>query len=426
MANVSEIMQKDFIELDASAKITEAIGKLQQENERYAVIFDKRFKPAYRGILDRMLLIKSKLDPKAEIGNFVMHPPTVSLDTDIFKAAELMYHSYPCVLPVTKKDKIIGVVRAQDILSIIANMPALAKLKVAEVASSGMMVFAYDSRLGDVINEMRERHFSHAPIVDKMGKIISMFSITDLFEKLIMQPEGKRQGSGRGQSTATNTFKGAKSYDAVKDVVMDQAIGDIASVSIFTSAPTESLGRAVAEMVQHNVSDLIIAQDRKPISIITSRDLLEVLFKTKSPQYWGIQFFGCESLPGQLYDAVRQQVSEFYEKIRRVYAKDIIYFMVHIKQYEKKKESGKVKYSVHLRLALPERVFNADYAHFDLNTAISWSVKALNSELTSFKEKTKKSWTRTGMHGKRQEHGQMEKEEIESRGKFIRSKLVKR
>ena len=31
MANISEVMQKDFLELDASTKITEAIGKLSKK-----------------------------------------------------------------------------------------------------------------------------------------------------------------------------------------------------------------------------------------------------------------------------------------------------------------------------------------------------------------------------------------------------------
>jgi len=143
------------------------------------------------------------------------------------------------------------------------------------------------------------------------------------------------------------------------------------------------------------------------------------------PEYWGIQFYGCEELPGQLYDSVRQQIAEFYEKAKRAYFKDITYLQIHVKQYEHK-ESKRKKYSVHLRLAIPARVFNAEYAHFDLNTAISWSLRALGQQVQSFNEKGKKFWTQTGKHGKRQELGKIEHEEIEKRGKFIRSKLVRR
>ncbi len=143
------------------------------------------------------------------------------------------------------------------------------------------------------------------------------------------------------------------------------------------------------------------------------------------PEYWGIQFFGCEDLPGQLYDSVRTQVAEFYEKAKRAYFKDITYMQVQIKQYEQK-EGKKKKYSVHLRLAVPSRVFNADYAHFDLNTAVSYSVQALTQQVQTFTEKSKKFWTQTGKHGKRQELGKIAKEEIESRGKFLKPKLVKR
>lgn len=144
-----------------------------------------------------------------------------------------------------------------------------------------------------------------------------------------------------------------------------------------------------------------------------------------APEYWGIQFFGCEALPGQLYDSVREQAAEFYEKVKRAYFKDIIYFLVHIKQYEKK-EGSHIKYSVHLRLAVPSRVFNAEQAHFDLNTAVSKSIIAMNQTVQSFKERGKKFWTETGRKGRRMELGKIEREEIERRGKFIRPKLVKR
>jgi CBS domain-containing protein/ribosome-associated translation inhibitor RaiA len=419
MIKVANIMQRNFLELDASTSITKAIAQLLQKDERYAVVFDKRRKPSYCGIVDRFLLIESKLNPNAKIGTFLMHPPAVTEETDIFEAAEKMYHSYPCLLPVIKKDKVIGVVRARDILALLPQIPTLAKLKVKEIKGSGLICFQYESRLGDVLNKMREGHFSHAPIIDKQGNIVSVFSLTDFFEKYLLSPEGKREGWPKSK------FVGSKIFDAIKHVTMDTPIGDLASVSIFTISPTESLNRAVSELFEHKIADLIVVQNRKPISIITARDLLNVFLKAKAPEYWGIQFFGCENLPGQLFDSVREQIAEFYEKIKRAYFKDITYFFVQIKQYEKK-EGKRKKYSVHLRLAIPAKVFNTEYAHFDLNTAVSWAIKAMDLELLKFKEKGKKWWTITGKHGKRQELGKIEKEQIEKRGRFIKPKLVKR
>ncbi|MEM2873908.1 MAG: CBS domain-containing protein [Candidatus Nanoarchaeia archaeon] len=425
MVTVSEIMQRNFLKLDSSVTITKTIGKLQQSDERYALVFDKRFKPSYRGVLDRILLIKSKIEPKTQISAFLVHPPLVTPDTDIFRAAELMYHNYPCLLPVKKGNKIIGVVRSRDILSTLPKFPALAKLKVTEVATTAPLIFKYETRLGDAVNIMKERHFSHAPIVDKMGRIISIFSITDLLKKHFLSPEEKRQGMPKARIKERKTFTGSKSFEADKEFMLDQPIGDAASVTVFTVPPTATLGTAVAEMFEHKVSDIIIAQDRKPIGILTTRDVLRAFFKLKAPEYWSIQFVGCEQLPGQLYDSVRQQVAEFYEKVRRAYFRNVIYFLVHIKEYEKK-EHKKKKYSVHLRLATPAKIFTVEQAHFDLNTAISWALKAMDLDLLKFKEEGKKWWTVTGRHGKRQELGKIEKECIEKRGKVIRPKLIKR
>src|SRR3989304_3455433 len=420
VTTVSEVMQRDFLELDAQTTITQAVGKMQQFNERYAVIFDKRFKPSYRGILDRTSLIESKLDANAEIGTFAMHPPVVSSDTSVYKAAELLYHSYPSLLPVQKKDKIIGVVRANDIFSLLLKMPTLARMKAMDIATTDIVKFPYETRLGDVLNRMREMKFSHAPIIDKAGRIIGIFSLTDLFEKHFLRPEGKLKGSGRDK----RGFE-PKGFAPVRTSVIDTNIGDAASTTVITVSPTATLGVAIKEMYEHEISDVVVAQDRRPVGMITARDLLKVFAETEAPEYWGIQFFGCEQLIPQQYDSVRKQMAELYEKTKRAYFKNIIYFLVHIKKYEQK-EHGRAKYSVHLRLAIPARVFNAEQAHFDLNTAVSWALKALESEVLRFKEKGKKPWTITGKHGKRQELGKAERRALDERGKVIRPKRVKR
>jgi len=423
MVTVGEMMQRDFIRLKTDDTISSAIGLLRRSDERYGLVFDSRNKKLYKGMLDRMALVESKLEPHAKIGTFVNHPPTITDDTDAFKAAELMYHAYPCILPVVKRGRVMGVVRARDLILLLQKIPSLARLRCAEVATPNPVTFKYEARMGDVINTMKERRISHAPIVDESGRLLAVFSLTDLYEKYFLSPEGKIQG--KAESRGKEAFHSGKVYIADKWFTMDTNVGDMSSILEISASPKELLGRAIKEMYDHKISDIVIVENRMPVGIITTRDLLETFFRARAPEYWGIQFFGEAKLPGILTESVRRQVAEFYEKIKRIYFKDIIYFFVHIKLYEQK-ETKRKKYSIHLRLAIPAMVFNADQAHFDINTAVSWAIRAMDKELLRFKEKGKKSWTVTGKHGKRQEFGIAKKRILETRGKVIRPKLVKR
>ena len=423
MVTVGEIMQRDFVRLTSDDTVSSALGLLRKSDERYGLVFDSRNKKLYKGMLDRIALIESKLEPHAKIGTFVSHPPTIADDTDAFKAAELMYHAYPCILPVVKKGRIMGVVRARDLLQLLVNIPSLARLRCGEVATPNPITFKYESRIGDVIHAMKEKRISHTPIVDEQGRLLAVFSLTDLYEKYFLSPEGKIQG--KAASKGKEAFHSSRSYIPDKWFTLDTNVGDMSSIIEISASPKELLGRAIKEMYEHKISDIVIVENRMPVGIITTRDLLETFFRARAPEYWGIQFFGESKLPGILGNAVRSQVAEFYEKIKRAYFKDIIYLLVHVKIYEQK-ETKRKKYSIHLRLAIPAMVFNSEQAHFDLNTAVSWAIQAMDKELLRFKEKGKKSWTVTGKKGKRLEFGMAKKRAIEGRGKVIRPKLVKR
>ena len=383
MATVREVMQKNFVKIDAEMPITQALAKLAEADERYGLVFDQKQKKAFRGLLDRVLLIKAKLSPEAKAKSFASFPPTVTPETSLLDAVRLMYQYYPCLLPVEEKGKIIGVVRARDLLPAFISLPGISKIKSIDIATKNLIVFDYNARLGNVINILKEKKISHVPIIDKNGKLISVFSLTDLYKHIYPKKQTKMQG-------LKNKTQDHRSYISDNVFLLDSPVGDFASIPLFTIKPNDDLGSVLKECYEHKVSDLIVEENKKPIGIVTTRDLLKAIIENVSPaSFWPIQFIGCEALPGQLFDSVREQVAEFYERAQRLYIRqNVRYFQIHIKRYERK-ELKKQKYSVHVKLALPSKLFTAEYAHFDLNTAVSWALKALNQQLQSYKEKLK-------------------------------------
>lgn len=425
MLTAADVMSKDFIKVGPEDSLAHAIGLMKLNDERAVAVFDGQ---EYLGIIARRagghhLLFRAKLDPTtAKVKLFVKCPPVASPETDIITLAELMYGSYPCAIPVKKGKKILGFVRARDFIFRIKEFPELARLKVGEIMTPNPICFKHDERLGDALSVMREKSIGRAPVVDKDGNVISVLSFTDIIEKEILNPKEKM----KGQEKATANAKGSRGWTPDKLFLLDTNIGDAASKIVVTVSPNTGLRKAVEQMYEYKLSDLIVTEEQKPVGIITTRDLLAAFLRLKAPEYWGLRYYGIHHLKPMQAKGVKERVEETFEKIRRAYFKDVIYFLVHITPYEEESRS-KIKWSIHLRLATPSLVFTTEYAHFELMTALSWALKDMERKLQEFKVKTRER-RQDAKKGRRAafEH-LVRREEIDSgRGVPAFSKLIKR
>jgi len=421
MVTARDLMSQEFLSVQKEEPISKVIGKLILEDLRTAIVM---WKKKYIGIIDRDLLVESKIDStSAEAGTFVAHPPVVGQDEDLLKCAELMYGSYPCSLPIKRGNQVLGVVRARDILQHLPSIPQLRKLKVADVMSSSLIVFDYDARLGDAINIMHEKGFGRVPVVDKAGHVSGVFSLTDVIYKHLKAPNKKVKGS----KGSANFF--SKSYTPDKLFILSTPIGDAASPITITASKDDQLGKVVEDMAKYKISDVVVVENQKPVGIVTTRDLLRAFTLLKEPDFWKLHFIGLNKLKPLQAKFVREIVSEHYEKIRRAYFKEFPrYFLTEIKLYEEPGKQKRIKYSVHIRLAMPSQVFSTEHAHFDLNTAMSWALREMERMIQDFKEATRQRW-RGYRKGRRKEFGTFIYEQEMSKGvskKQYKPKLVKR
>ncbi len=111
--------------------------------------------------------------------------------------------------------------------------------------------------------------------------------------------------------------------------------------------------------------------------------------------YPNLQFVGLEGLKPFQYDFFKDRVRKFYQKILDNYFKDVRYFQAEIKLHERK-AVGRQKYSIHLRLALPSKVFSAEYAGFDVDAPLSYVIKAMDKELIRYRERVRDRWNIAG------------------------------
>ena len=91
-----------------------------------------------------------------------------------------------------------------------------------------------------------------------------------------------------------------------------------------------------------------------------------------------IQYVGVSELEPEEQLEVSRLSTEYYPKIKRQ-LKNIMSLVVHIKKYEK---GGSTKFSIHVRVIAPSRLFESCKSHdFDLARALHKSFEDVQSEM---------------------------------------------
>lgn len=115
---VSQIMSKNVITVDASEKVLKAL-QVMAEKGIGSVVIVKNGKPVgiltERDVAKKLVVNKEILDKKVED---VMSKPliTVSPDTGIFEALQIMRKNNIRRLPVVKNGKLEGIITEKDLL----------------------------------------------------------------------------------------------------------------------------------------------------------------------------------------------------------------------------------------------------------------------------------------------------------------------
>ena len=282
-----EIMTKDFLKLKTTDTLSTALGKLKRNKENYALVFASTGR--LTGVISRKDLLQSRVDPHmtklSGIRKKLKGVPKCKAGDDLFRVIEIMIGSYPCCIAVMRGDNVKGVIYAKDLLKEINTFKTLADMKVSEIMTHKPVTTQYNTRVGDALNVMKEKNIGHLPVVDSVdGHIISILSFSDLIEHVLIYPRHKQKGIGRyGEKGASG-----KGWSPKNKILLDAPIGDLASVTIITAKPDDSLSIIIGKLNKYNVSDLIIVEKNKPVGIVTTRDLLEIFIKFSVDRYYFI------------------------------------------------------------------------------------------------------------------------------------------
>jgi predicted transcriptional regulator len=147
---------------------------------------------------------------------------------------------------------------------------------VKDLMNPDIMTVADDMTTDELARYLIEREISGAPVVDSQGHLIGVVSMTDIGRNMA-------EPSDFASSRSSGFYRDAAADLTLEDLgqryVEERAVTvrDVMTPVIHQVPATASVAQAARMMVEQHIHRLVVTQDKEPVGIITSMDLLKMV-----------------------------------------------------------------------------------------------------------------------------------------------------
>ncbi len=375
MSPAEEIIKKDYPKVDENESISKAISKMK-DKDGIVILKDGK----YHGMLNKKDISKAKISPNTKAKTFLKNVAKVSPDDNIERTAGLMLESDSYILPVFKKDKLLGIVTAEDILKKAAEQD-FGDEPIEKFISKPVIKITSEEPVSKAIRMFHEEDISRLPVYEN-NNISGIITLDDTLAKFI-HPEHRQGGTGQFQDTSKY---GA--YMADKKEYLDLPVKGLMTETISMMKPEEKIKNVVDTMFKQKYRGMLIGEDNNLQGIVTKKDLLEPLatYTIKEPMV--IQFSGeLEKINDFNKQRPKEIIHSNFQKFLDWLNNAHIY--VRLKRHTEQSQ-GKHIIFCKMRLSSPRGMFIASEEGWGYLDAINKCSEAIDKQIRKKKEKAKR------------------------------------
>ncbi len=346
---------KGTVTIDPSDRVSKVISKLSKSNTYGVFCQDK----------DRVLTteIRTLLTVKAVAGTqveqFLYPVPAVKKGDTVNDASNIMAHYRIREVPVVdKKNKLVGVVFAKDILKLM-NKKDNKWIKASLIHTQNPITVSSRDSLGTARKLMNSKRIDHLPVIknDKVSQVLTSYHI------LTNIPLEERLGKELVGQKKVRKF--------------ETPIGNIGTTRIQSCDAGDNLNTILTTMLKTDTSCCLVSMWDTLQGIITYRDILSLLapkMESEVPLY----IVGLPKYQRNT-DLMVSKFKNTLQKIRKVY-NQIQEARISIKQHRSgRKKEG--KYEVTALIITPHKSYNFKEVGFDLGNVVEQTNQKLMRSL---------------------------------------------
>ncbi|MBI4399855.1 CBS domain-containing protein [Candidatus Micrarchaeota archaeon] len=253
---------KEAITMDYEEPLGKALSALQKSKTCIVITRDNK----YYGILDDRHIRQLASYPSVEkAGSEAIRAPTIALNMPAVDICKLFFTDHYKALPVVQKEKVVGIITRADLLKILLDGGEIGKRRVEEIMSSPPLYIEENATMIQARALMRSENVKRL-VVTKNGSFIGIVSTYDI---------GK-----------LNKPKEKAPFLSEKVAYAKHPISSFMRSDVLTVEPDESVINAAKLMADNEISALIVAENNRPVGVLTATDVFETVLTGEKENIW--------------------------------------------------------------------------------------------------------------------------------------------
>jgi len=361
-----DVMSRNLITVGPLDDVSSALGKMRANDiNEVPVVSDGRV----LGLVSYETLLKKRSIPMTtKVENVMSFPPRVKTSDTIMDIAETMLSSGYRAVPVTEKDRIVGIVSRTDLLGVISKLRILREITVQEVMTAHPNCLYEDDTIDQARAVIYKLDVRALPVVRHDDKIVGVIGLKDISK--VSHYQKKRQTKG--------DIAGEKSSSAKVEV---KSVMNTPPVTISREAQITDV---VELMRKNDISTVVVAEDNEPLGIITQYDLIELIASFKKEDQVFVQLSGLHEAESEMYDVMFELIQKYIKRVGKICTPKV--FTIHVHSEGGSHDAGG---DVRLRgrLTTEHEMYYATAEDWDIMKALSELLSQLERMIRKDKEK---------------------------------------
>lgn len=344
---LTDLMSKRFDHVSPEDQLSDVLKKMGQLDlhEMPVSLDGKRL----MGVVSYGTLLKRRNLPiTTKAGSIAVMPQEITPDSLVTEVAEAFMTSGFRQIPVVRGQIIQGIVARTDLIGIVEGIKELRELKVKDIMTEDVQTVGPEDPVETALLSMKNLTIRTLPVVDRECHLTGIVGIKQVANYNWKERKRETVGEITGDNSPVKVNVSSIALDAV-----------------FTVDKNASLGEAVRQMLDHNVSTLPVVENGRLAGIITKYDVIELLASFRQRDMVYTQITGLDQEDRFALEQMEKDITISLQKIAKITRPML--FTLHVTKYNAQGNTN--KYSLNGRLTTESKVWVASAVDWDLNKA---------------------------------------------------------
>lgn len=369
--SVSSLISTNFVTISEDAPVSKLISVLKKSEGLPAVVVNGS---DYKGLISTSSLLRNVDVSKSKISSILHSAPTLSPNHSLDDAIRLMRDANIRALPVVEKQKVVGVVPAHAILSVLSKSPVFSTVTASQLVSANPLSVSPDDDVGKALQLMRSKNIRKLAVMGKEGNIAGILKLEELAGDILLNVD-------RGSHGAYKKGYGTKSIaQSSAMTILVKSLMDDDPIVVSTSEKASNVLKSLS--TQNN--PVVVVQGK---GLITTQDVLNYYLSNLPQDALPISITHLPDIDEIDKAFVEETLARTYSRVERT-LKSEHHMRVVFKQVNK--DGLRAKTTVKISIEGAGKSMHAEASDWKVRLATKEACKTLENEL-SHRFKTEKS-----------------------------------